>query len=53
MSPAAYLAWIMNFKFQSDSINTGGKKWLLKWGIHFKFQSDSINTEFPEEPICA
>ena len=44
MSPAAYLAWIMNFKFQSDSINTAVGCLLLLNCVCFKFQSDSINT---------
>ena len=32
------------FKFQSDSINTSGRKDFTCAGNSFKFQSDSINT---------
>ena len=37
--------FVINFKFQSDSINTTvtGKEAALN--IYFKFQSDSINTD--------
>ena len=42
----------MNFKFQSDSINTHIEIPLSMWEAFFKFQSDSINTHVSLSDSC-
>ena len=43
-SEAEQMAAVINFKFQSDSINTLGYSQREAISVNFKFQSDSINT---------